>query len=249
LRYFIELAYKGSNFHGWQIQANAHTVQGELNSMASTILRETVETTGSGRTDTGVHASQQYAHFDTDKPLVSRTFINSMNALLPADIVIKKLYKVADDAHSRFDATQRSYEYRICRQKDPFLQQLCYVYPHTLNIEKMNQAAALMLQYTNFESFSRVHTEVYTFNCQITRAEWEQRPDLLIFHISANRFLRGMVRAITGTLLEVGKGKLTVDNFRQIIEKKDRQQAGRALPPEGLFLTQVKYPDNLLSEI
>jgi tRNA pseudouridine38-40 synthase len=249
LRYFIELAYKGSNFHGWQIQANAHTVQGEINRVTSTILRETVETTGSGRTDTGVHASQQYAHFDTDKPLDARTFINSMNALLPADIVIRKLYQVADDAHSRFDATQRSYEYRIRKQRDPFLQQLCYVYPYKLDIEKMNEAAALMLQYTDFESFSRVHTEVHTFNCQITRAEWEQTTHLLIFHISANRFLRGMVRAVTGTLLEVGKGKITVDNFRQIIEKKDRQQAGRALPPDGLFLTQVRYPDNLLLEI
>lgn len=245
LRYFIELAYKGTQYHGWQIQANSNSVQGEINKALSIILREDVETIGSGRTDTGVHATQQFAHFDTWRELKARTFIHSMNSLLPHDIVIKNLYRVPDEAHTRFDAIQRSYEYRIARLKNPFLHQQCYIFPGELAIDKMNAAARLLLQHTDFESFSKVKTEVYTFNCTINRAEWEQTADLLIFHISANRFLRGMVRAITGTLLEVGLGRLSIEEFGSIIQAKNRQAAGRALPPEGLFLTEVQYPKDL----
>ncbi len=224
------------------MQANAHSVQAELNQALQRLLRHPVETIGSGRTDTGVHAQQQFVHLDTHFPLSDDAHLYTLNALLPPDIVIKKIIPVPEQAHARFDAIARSYEYRISRTKDPFREGLCYFYRRQPDVGAMNQAAGLLLKYTDFESFSRVHTEVNHFNCTITEAYWKEEADLLIFHISANRFLRGMVRAIVGTVLAVGEGKLTVARFEEIIRHKDRKKAGHAVPPQGLFLTRVQYP-------
>ncbi len=243
MRYFIELAYRGTHYHGWQIQANAHTVQETLNKALQTLLKEEVSTIGSGRTDTGVHAAQQFVHVDTQKPLQAQPHIYQLNALLPPDIVIKQIWQVSDKAHARFDAVSRTYEYRISTEKNPFLADLCYLYTKPLDIWDMNKAAALLLQYTDFESFSKVKTDVNHFHCQIVEAKWQSQGDLFIFNITANRFLRGMVRAIVGTLLEVGIGKLTIAQFEDVINAKDRKNAGRSVPPAGLFLTKVQYKD------
>ncbi len=246
-RYFLEVAYNGTNYHGWQMQANAHTVQAELNRALETLLRQPVETLGSGRTDTGVHATQQFVHLDCESDLTAGSFLHSLNALLPPDVVANSIFAVSQTAHARFDAISRSYEYRICHEKNPFLPKMCYRYRVHPDVIAMNAAARLLLQYEDFECFSKVKTDVNTFHCTITRAEWVYEGRLLVFHISANRFLRGMVRAIVGTLLEVGEGKMTVAQFEQIILSKDRKKAGRAVPPEGLFLTRVEYPAEVLN--
>jgi tRNA pseudouridine38-40 synthase len=243
LRYFIELAYRGTNYHGWQIQANALSVQEAFNKALSTLLKEDVMTIGSGRTDTGVHALQQFVHFDTEKQVFPHPHIYQLNALLPSDIVVKEIYQVSAHAHARFDAVARSYEYRISTCKNPFLPDMYYLYTKPLDINQMNEAALLLLQYTDFECFSLVKTDVNHFNCQIYMARWEVSNELLIFYIQANRFLRGMVRAIVGTLTEVGLGKLSIAGFEKIIQSKDRKKAGRAMPPGGLFLTQVQYKE------
>lgn len=252
MRYFLELAYKGTAYHGWQVQANAHTVQAELHRALETVLRQPVETVGSGRTDTGVHALQQFVHFDFPQVLDPLpNLVLRLNSLLPADMMVRGLYPVADDAHARFDADFRKYEYRISRRKNPFLTDLCFHYSRDLNTEAMNEAAQLMLRYEDFECFSRVKTEVNHFRCRVTEARWEYRSDpsqaeLLVFHIQADRFLRGMVRAIVGTLLKVGAGQATVADVEQVILSRDRRQAGHAVPPQGLFLTKVGYPPSLL---
>jgi len=243
-RYFLELAYNGTHYHGWQIQANAHTVQAELNRALEVLLRHSVDTLGSGRTDTGVHATQQFVHLDTAAHLPG-SFLHSLNALLPTDISANGLFAVAQHAHARFDAVSRSYEYRICHEKNPFLQKMCYRYRTRPDIARMNEAARLLLHYTDFECFSKVKTDVSNFRCTITEAFWRYEGAMLVFHITANRFLRGMVRAIVGTLLEVGEGKMTPETFENVILSKDRQQAGCAVPPEGLFLTRVAYPFEL----
>jgi tRNA pseudouridine38-40 synthase len=238
----MEIAYRGTNYHGWQIQENAHTVQAAINQALTTILRHPIETIGSGRTDTGVHATQQFLHLDTPLTLTNQQHLHRLNALLPADIVIRDIFPVADMAHARFDANLRSYEYRICLYKNPFLENQCYYFYKPLHTSVMNEAANKLLFYTDFQSFSRVKTDVNHFNCQVTEAIWKQENDLLVFHISANRFLRGMVRAIVGTLIEVGLGRISVDEFEEIILSKDRRRAGMAVAPEGLFLTSVQYP-------
>ncbi len=244
-RYFIELSYKGTQYHGWQVQLNAHSVQEEIQKALSTLLRNPTEIVGSGRTDTGVHARVQVAHFDTEATIDPDSLAYKLNAFLPYDIAIKNIKKVKDDAHARFDATSRSYEYHITSVKNPFTKDLSYLFTAPLNLESMNEAAACLLQHKDFESFSRVKTDVNTFNCDIFKAYWEKTADEAIFHISANRFLRGMVRAITGTLLEVGRENLSVCQFEDIIISKDRKKAGRALPPEGLYLTAVEYPTDI----
>lgn len=243
LRYFIELAYRGTKYHGWQIQANAISVQETFNKVLGTLLKEEVSTIGSGRTDTGVHAMQQFVHFDTEKVLLPHPHIYQLNALLPPDIVVKQIYQVSAKAHARFDAVARSYEYRISTSKNPFLPDMSYLYTKPLDIATMNEAALILVKYTDFESFSLVKTEVNHFNCQIYKAFWEVSGDLLLFHIQANRFLRGMVRAIVGTLIDVGMGKRSTAEFENIIQSKDRRKAGRAVPPQGLFLTRVQYKD------
>jgi tRNA pseudouridine38-40 synthase len=248
VRYFIELAYKGTHYHGWQIQANAHTVQAAFNRALSTLLKEQTDTIGSGRTDTGVHALQQFVHLDTHKPLHNHPHVYQLNALLPDDIVVKQILPVAGTAHARFDALSRRYEYRISLQKNPFLKDMSYLFTKPLDVTAMNEAALLLLQYEDFTSFSRVKTDVNHFLCKIYEACWKNSGDLLIFYIRANRFLRGMVRAIVGTLLEVGLHKLTIHGFEQVIIGKDRRLAGRTVPPDGLFLTQVQYHENIFKQ-
>ncbi len=241
-RYFIELSYNGSKFHGWQIQNNAVTVQEILNQALSTILRSNINVVGAGRTDTGVHASYFIAHFDVEDPINDISLIiNKLNKLLPKDIAIYKLWKVKNDAHARFSAVSRTYEYRMHIVKNPFLQNLSWYYRLNLDIEKMNEAAQLLFEYSDFSCFSKSGTQVATNNCKIMYAKWQQNNSQLIFTIKADRFLRNMVRAIVGTLIEVGLGKINNDDFRNIIESKNRSKAGFSVPACGLFLTDIEY--------
>ncbi|WP_370408871.1 tRNA pseudouridine(38-40) synthase TruA [Tenacibaculum dicentrarchi] len=242
MRYFIELAYKGKNYHGWQIQPDAVSVQEKINKAISTVLRKNISITGAGRTDAGVHASQMFAHFDTDAVLTNK-FAFRLNALLPDDIVIFNCKLVHDDAHTRFDATSRSYEYKIWLGRNPFsLDTSWQLYNQKLDIELMNQAAEILYEHEDFECFSKVKSDVHTFNCDVTNAVWELNGNELTFHISANRFLRNMVRAIVGTLIDIGTGKTTIDDFHKIIASKNRSNAGTSVPAKGLFLTKVVYP-------
>jgi tRNA pseudouridine38-40 synthase len=242
MRYFLDLAYKGTAYHGWQSQDNATSVQACVAKALSVVLRTDTPVMGSGRTDTGVHAEQQIAHFDSVEVLDSYTFIAKINALLPYDIAIKALHQVADTAHARFDATERSYQYRITTYKSPFLRELAYHYRPTINLEKMNESASKLLLYQDFQAFSKTGSSNKHFLCHLKRAEWLPTPEGYTFHITANRFLYGMVRALVGTLLEVGVGKLSVADFEEILQSKNRQNAKRSAPPEGLFLTRIVYP-------
>jgi tRNA pseudouridine38-40 synthase len=243
MRYIIECTYRGTNYSGWQIQINALTVQEVIEKALSTLLKYKIDITGSSRTDAGVHAMQQFAHFDMEEEIWDcDNLVYRMNKLLPFDISVQKIDKVTDDYHSRFEAISRKYEYRISRNKNPFQRGLSYEFNGDLNIELMNEACQILFKYIDYQCFSKIHTEVSTFNCTILEAYWKDEPkDLLIFHIKANRFLRGMVRAIVGTLLEVGRGKISVSDFEQIILSRDRKKAGRAVPAEGLFLMEVNY--------
>ncbi|EAQ40658.1 tRNA pseudouridine(38-40) synthase TruA [Polaribacter sp. MED152] len=241
MRYFIELSYNGKNYHGWQIQPDVISVQEKLNSALSTIFQQDIQVVGAGRTDTGVHASQMFAHFDVDKNLKG-DFAFKLNSILPKDIVVYKVFLVDDEKHARFDAVSRSYEYKIWLGRNPFLLDFSWqIHSQKPDLKLMNEAAKLLTEYTDFQTFSKVKTEVYTFNCDVTEAFWEQKGEELTFHISANRFLRNMVRAIVGTLLDVGFGKISIDDFRNIIESKNRGNAGLSVPAKGLFLTQIKY--------
>jgi tRNA pseudouridine38-40 synthase len=241
LRYFIELSYNGKKYHGWQIQPDAVSIQEKLNYAVSTILQEKIEVVGAGRTDTGVHASQMFAHFNVENS-IAEDVVHKLNSILPNDITVYKVFLVEEEQHARFHALSRSYEYRIWLGRNPFLLDFSWqIHSQKLDISKMNAAAKILLEYENFETFSKVKTEVYTFNCDVTVAFWKQEGDLLIFYISANRFLRNMVRAIVGTLVDVGLGKISINDFRQIIESKNRGNAGLSVPAKGLFLTQIKY--------
>ena len=242
-RYFLELAFDGTPFHGWQVQPNAVTVQELLNKALSTLLRQDVETVGCGRTDTGVHASQFYTHFDLNSEIEdSESKIRGINALLPNEISVKRLISVAPDAHARFDATLRSYEYRIHFNKDPFKHRFSWLMHDRPNIILMNKAAGILMEYQDFGCFSKSNTQVFTNNCVVSRAEWLEDSSSFIFHISSNRFLRNMVRAIVGTLLMVGTGELEGEAIREIIESKNRSNAGVSVPACGLYLTEVVYP-------
>lgn len=242
MRYLIGFSYKGTNYHGWQIQPNEVTVQSVLTSALSLVLRKEIELTGAGRTDAGVHAKRMAAHFDFDGEIVDyKTLTNKLNSLLPLDIAVYDLKRVADDFHARFDAKSRTYKYYITRQKNAFLSELAAKMTFPLDVDKMNEAAATLFDYTDFTSFSKVHTDVKTNNCRIMRAEWTYEDECLVFTVQADRFLRNMVRAIVGTMLEVGKGKLSVEGFRKIIEDKDRCLAGTSAPAEGLYLCDVEY--------
>ncbi|MDV7185846.1 tRNA pseudouridine(38-40) synthase TruA [Lutibacter sp. TH_r2] len=247
MRYFIELAYKGTNYHGWQIQPNAISVQECIQKALSIILRSTIEVSGAGRTDAGVHAEQLFAHFDFPSEINSEETTYKANAVLPDDITIFKIFRVTENAHARFDAENRSYEYRILLGRNPFdIETTWQLINKKLNIEKMNMAAQILLTYTDFQCFSRSNTDVRTYNCKVTNAEWKLNGNSLIFYISADRFLRNMVRAIVGTLIDVGEGKTTIKQFIEIIKSKDRCKAGPSAPALGLFLTNVTYPKSIL---
>jgi len=243
-RYFLELSYNGTAYHGWQIQQNAISIQELINKALSTICRQEIETLGCGRTDTGVHARQLFAHTDipADIDVMNPRFLLSINAMLPHDIALKRFIKVAPDAHARFDASLRSYEYHIHFSKDPFLHNLSWLLRDKPDLILMNKAAKLMMEYRDFSCFSKSNTQTFTNNCVISRAEWCPVDKGLVFHISADRFLRNMVRAIVGTLVRIGKGEMNVDDIHRIIESKDRSNAGESVPACGLFLTEVKYP-------
>lgn len=242
MRYFVAFAYNGKNYCGWQYQPHSPSVQETLNKALSTLLRTPIDATGAGRTDTGVHATQMYAHFDYDGQIESDALTKRVNAFLPKDIVVYRFIPLHDEAHARFDATSRSYEYHIHTFKDAFINEGSWFNFHPLDVDKMNEAAEVLFNYIDFKCFSKTHTDVKTFNCKITEARWEQHGNKLVFHISADRFLRNMVRAIVGTLVEVGLGKSTVQDVRNIIESRDRNKAGFSVPAHGLYLTKVIYP-------
>jgi tRNA pseudouridine38-40 synthase len=247
-QYFFTVAYRGTNYHGWQRQPNAITVQQKIEEAFSLLLQKEIEISGSGRTDTGVHASSQVFQLSIEGTFSIERIIFRVNKLLPFDIAISAFKAVKQEAHPRFDAISRSYEYKIGAKKDPFGQDLVYHFHSALDFQKMNVAAAAMKMYTNFQSFSKVKTGVNTFNCKIFEAQWlpasEQVNEEWVFHINANRFLRGMVRAIVGTLLDVGIGKISLSDFDDIIKARNRAAAGRAVPAHGLYLTDVKYPES-----
>ncbi|MCL7753941.1 tRNA pseudouridine(38-40) synthase TruA [Polaribacter sp. Z022] len=241
MRYFIELSYNGKNYHGWQIQPDVISVQEKLNKAVSTIFQEKIEVVGAGRTDTGVHASQMFAHFDIEKE-PKGDIPHKLNSLLPHDIVVYDFFSVDNEKHARFDAKSRSYEYKIWLGRNPFLLDFSWqIHSQNLDLNLMNEAAKLLLEYTDFQTFSKVKTDVYTYNCNVTEAVWKQVDNELIFYITANRFLRNMVRAIVGTLVDVGLGKISKEDFRKIIESKNRSNAGLSVPAKGLFLTKIKY--------
>ncbi|MEW7280133.1 tRNA pseudouridine(38-40) synthase TruA [Aquimarina sp. 2201CG1-2-11] len=246
MRYFLELSYDGTNYHGWQRQPNAISIQEVLEDSLSTLLRGNVAIVGAGRTDTGVHAKQIMAHFDHFEELDTAQLRYKLNSILPVDIAIHKVYLVREDAHARFDAISRSYEYYVNLSKDPFGVDKSYYYKKTLNVDAMNEAAKLLLNYTNFKCFSKSKTDVKTYNCTITNAVWENCGDQLVFKISANRFLRNMVRAIVGTLIEIGENKLNKEGLLAIIKSEDRSKAGYSVPAHGLYLTAVEYPQKIV---
>ncbi|MCD6542898.1 MAG: tRNA pseudouridine(38-40) synthase TruA [Flavobacteriaceae bacterium] len=247
MRYFIELSYHGKNYHGWQLQPNAKSIQEVLENSLSLLLSTSISVVGCGRTDAGVHASQFFLHFDIEKTLDEDQLKFKLNAFLPNDIAIIQIFLVNNDAHARFDATYRSYMYRISLVKDPFLADTSWqVRQDDLNITKMNNAAKLLMEYENFKSFSRSKTDVKTYNCSVSNAVWKRENNLLVFYITANRFLRNMVRAIVGTLLEVGKNNLSIEDFRSIIEGQDRTKAGASVKAKGLFLAEIGYPMDIL---
>lgn len=241
MRYFIQLAYNGTPYHGWQYQPNASSVQETLNKAFSVVLNTEINLMGAGRTDTGVHAKEMYAHFDLDMPFDIPNLVHKLNSYLPKDIVIYAVFPVSNEAHSRFDATKRTYEYHINTFKNPFLQEQSWYFHQPLDVELMNEAAQLLLNHTDFQCFSKVNTDVNTFDCTIFEAYWKQEKDSLIFTISANRFLRNMVRAIVGTLINIGLHKITLTDFETIIESKNRDKAGFSVPAHGLYLTKIEY--------
>ena len=245
-RYFLQISYKGANYHGWQVQPNAASVQEVMERVLSTLLHESINTVGAGRTDAGVHASFFMLHFDTEKADInSENFIYRLNSFLPNDVAVQQIKKVKNDAHARFSAVSRTYKYYLTTEKNPFTTETVYRCKQKPDMKMMNEAAKILFEYVDFTSFSRLHTNVKTNDCKIYQAEWVEEENMLIFKIKADRFLRNMVRAIVGTLLEVGKGKLSKDDFRRIIEKKDRKFAGTSAPAHGLFLVDIDYPKDI----
>lgn len=242
-RYFLHLAYNGADYHGWQSQPNAVTVQETVEKALSKVLRRQVAIVGAGRTDTGVNARSMYAHFDVDNEIADpQRLISALNSLVGRDIAIYGIRRVADDAHARFDAVARTYKYFVTTRKSPFDYRFAWNPPYRLDVDAMNAAAARLADYIDFTSFSKLHTDVATNNCCIYEARWTAEGDRLTFTIKADRFLRNMVRAIVGTLVDVGRGKTSVDEFCRIIERKDRCAAGASVPGNALFLWQVDYP-------
>lgn len=248
-RYFIRLAYDGTRYHGWQVQRNAVTVQQVLNDACSLILKETVSVTGCGRTDTGVHAREFFAHFEIPRKLnrqQCQKFIYQLNGFLESDIVIFDIFPIRPGIHARFSATTRTYQYVITRRKDPFQVNYSYYLFGDLDVDLMNRGADFLLSTSDFTSFSKVSTDTKTSICSVTHSRWEEHGEQLVFTIRADRFLRNMVRAIVGTLLDLGKGKITFDEFRQIVAGKNRSYAGESVPAAGLFLVSVEYPAGII---
>jgi tRNA pseudouridine38-40 synthase len=239
------LSYNGSAYHGWQIQPNAVTVQETIQDALSKLLNTNISITGAGRTDTGVHAFQMFAHFDVDETFDTENLTFKLNSFLPKDIAIQSIFQVNADAHTRFHAIKRSYDYKISLKKNVFLFDYTHYVHQKLDVDKMNEAANILLEYTNFQCFSKSNTDVKTYNCKIEQAQWKQEGNLLIFTISADRFLRNMVRAIVGTLLNIGLSKIAVSDMHKILASKDRSEAGFSVPSKGLYLTEVLYPDNI----
>ncbi|MCL2098297.1 MAG: tRNA pseudouridine(38-40) synthase TruA [Bacteroidales bacterium] len=244
MRYFIYLSFNGAHYHGWQQQENAATVQEALNRTLSVLLKEDIQTLGAGRTDAGVHARNYVAHFDSERLAYLSERLNvvyKLNCILPDDICIHRIVPVHDTAHARFDARLRIYKYYVHLTPNPFVHEFSTYIPYNLDIAKMNEAAAKLREYDDFSSFARLHSDNKTNICKILQAEWEEKGDNLVFTIAADRFLRNMVRAIVGTLLEAGRGKITVSDFAQIIERRERGAAGTSAPAKGLFLEEIRY--------
>lgn len=240
------MSYDGTRYHGWQVQQNARTVQEEVEKVLSLVTREKIEVTGAGRTDTGVHARYYMAHFDTEvADLSGDTLVFKLNCLLPHDIAVQRIFQVRPDAHARFDAIYREYQYFLNRTKDPFTHAFSVRENREPDVAKMNEAARLLLETRDFTSFSKLGSDVKTNNCTVTKAYWERTGDQLVFTIRADRFLRNMVRAIVGTLVEVGLGKMTLGEFRAVIDKKDRCSAGASMAAKGLFLVDIGYPETI----
>jgi tRNA pseudouridine38-40 synthase len=243
-RYFLEVAYKGTNYSGFQIQDNASSIQEEVEKALAVFFRQRLALTGSSRTDGGVHAIQNFFHVDFEGTIEPRSLYN-INALLPRDIVLKNFYPVAPDAHCRFDALSREYRYYVYREKDPFLVERAYYFPYTLDRDKMEEAAALISECTDFTSFAKRNTQAKTFICSVYESGWLEENGCLVYRVKANRFLRGMVRGLVGTMLQVGRGKIGVDDFAAILRNKDNQLADFSAPGHGLFLFQVSFPVSL----
>ena len=243
MRYFLEVAYKGTNYSGFQSQKNSNTIQAEIGKAFKILLKKELELTGSSRTDAGVHAYQNYFHFDFESEL-SNDLLYNLNAILPDDITIKNLLRVTDNAHCRFDAISREYKYYIYQRKNPFLVDKAFYFPYSLNIDSMQEAATMIKEYSDFTSYSKRNTQVKSFLCEIQESHWLSENDCIVYQVKSNRFLRGMVRALTATMLKLGRGKMDLIAFRNIIEAKDCTLANFAVPAQGLFLIEVKYPSN-----
>ena len=246
-RYFIELSFRGTHYHGWQLQPNATSVQALIEEALLKLERKTIKTTGAGRTDTGVHARYFVAHFESDHPIFTDRpgFIYKMNALLPDDIAINDVYRVLPDAHARYSALSRTYEYTVSPFKDPFDLDFSWHFSTPLDLSSMNEAARCLKEYTDFTSFSKLHSNVRTNICHIHEAVWEIRDQKLLFKIRADRFLRNMVRALVGTMVDVGRGKISNEGFIRILEGRNRNLAGLSAPAEGLALVGIEYPGNI----
>lgn len=244
MRYFIQLSYNGKDFHGWQNQPNAITVQEVIEDALTKLLRAPIEIVGAGRTDAGVHAQMMIAHFETDQTL-NDNLVFKLNSFLPKTIAIQSIKAVKEDAHARFDALSRSYIYRISLVKDVFNFEQSYFFKNKLNVDEMNRAAKILFEYKDFQCFSRSNTDVKTYNCKMMHAQWSVNGDELIFEISADRFLRNMVRAIVGTMLDIGVGKMKVEALHDVIQSKDRSNAGASAPAHGLYLTNIEYPNTV----
>jgi tRNA pseudouridine38-40 synthase len=240
-RYFIEVCYDGAGYGGFQIQANHNTIQGELQKALQTLYRASIDLSGASRTDAGVHAYQNYFHFDTELPVLEKHIYN-LNAILPNSIVVKSIHAVPLEAHARFDAIHRSYIYKIHTQKDPFLEGRSWFYPFPIDLELMQQAANTLLKQTQFESFSKKNTQVNTFDCSISKALWVQNGNEISFHIDSNRFLRGMIRGLVGTMLMVGRGQIDLVEWQSIIDARDEQRVDFSTPAHGLYLSAIQYP-------
>ena len=244
-RFFIELAYKGTSYAGFQVQQNANTVQAEVEKALQTYFRQPFALTGSSRTDAGVHAAQNWFHFDTELVINAESAekaVYHLNAILPGDIVIRRILPVKPEAHCRFDAISRSYKYTIYHLKDPFLAEKAWYYPFPVGMAVLNETAAMLLEYSNFQSFSKKNTQVFTYECTLAESVWQEEGNLLVYRVTGNRFLRGMVRGLVGTMLQAARGKMSAPEFRALIESRDAKNTDFSAPAKGLILERVVFP-------